>query len=235
MTTEALRTSPISRVESFANSLPDQEENQLISAFLENPIIAAKIEQTPDYFRKATSPQDKLIILGDIAGWAFEWLSFTHLQQHTKHTLFSPQNVSDLFQKLYPTRELKDFFFQGKLLNNITIPDMIEVRDAERTLQITRVIEARAGKLDNGFFTLGSLYRNFHLGIKSWKQLAGQAMHEIKPDLKAKPAFLSPNCKVIFAVTSSFHSPQSKYQLERTPISSATLHRLVRTIASGSI
>lgn len=230
------RENPTSQIESFANSLTDQGEKDLILAFLQNPIITAKIAQTPDYIQSAKTLQEEKQIAGEIAGWAFEWLSFTYLNQHTKHTLFSPQDMSSLYQKLYPAREYNDFFFQGKLPVNIRVPDMMEIRNAKNTLQIMKIIEAKAGRLSkNGIIQVSNLYGNLRLETESWRSSLGQAMHEVKSDLEEKPVVFSPNCKIILAVPSNSNFFQPKCTLTNIPISSDTLRGLEQAITSGSI
>lgn len=231
---ETLGKNSINQIESLANSLPNQEEGGLILAFLQNPIIASKIEQTPSYVKSAKTQQERDKISGEIAGWAFKWLSFTYLLGKTKHTLLSPQNILNLYQILFPDKKLTDFFFQGRVPVNTRVPDMLEVRNAGKTLQIIRIIEAKAGGLDDRPFTAGNLYGNLQLKGLARKEVVGEAMHDVMPGLEAKPAYISPHCKVTLAVPGN-PSFESTSKSEIIPISSATLFLLERTITSGSI
>lgn len=236
MAIETLGRNPTNQIESLANSLPDKAERDLIFAFLQNPIIAGKIEQTPNYVKSAKTQQERDKISGQIAGWAFEWLSFIYLLGKTKHILLSPQDIPNLYQKLYPDREFKDFFFEGKLPINTRVPDMMVVRNAGKTLQITSVIEAKAGKGNkNEIIGINNLYGNLRLVEKEGAHLLGQYMHEIKPDLEAKPVVFFPKCRFILTVPSNSNFSQPKYLLEKIPISSTTLRRLEQAITSGSI
>lgn len=236
MAIETLRVNPTNQIESLANSLSDPEEKQLILDFLCNPTVASKIEEIPDYLRKATN-REQSVILGEISGWAFEWLAFTSLNQHAKHAFLSQQDISELYQKLFPGKKFNDFFFQGKQPVNTRMPDMIEIRNADKTLQITRIIKAstRHSLDERSFLTPDDLSANFQIKHIDRQRLVGRIIHDIRPDLEEKPVVLAQKCNLTIAVPSNFGSLQSKYHLEIIPFSLTVLNRLVNTITSSSI
>lgn len=238
-------------VERFLEALRAGSEKDLILQFLTDPNFSpqrAKIRYAVNKLTHANTKEEAKAIEHLIAGFVFERIALLYLnnlisQENSKESsrrkiLLLPEDIEEINKKIYGSSGMESIHGLQTVFRGKTMPDAIEIRDAAKSLELSRVFDAKAGDISPNLIKKARLYRkgvvqtNLLLDEDGGGILLGNIISQIRSDIQNKPVN-AVNCRLVFLSPIGSNLYQGGYSTIEVPITRRSIAELTDICARG--
>ena len=219
----------------FLERIPEPAK-VLIEQFFESKYATWLFAQIKDF--QPADDKEKKNFMQELAGQIFEQLGYLHLTQVFRDPdtfVLSPQEVLELYKRIYPNRKVSKIRENGlnSGIEGTTIPDGLIIKNTGSSLAIEEVIDYKlwsrsipkpeAFNRQLGNYRYPQFVRDFWLGESRINPLIyGQIIHGLRSEVPIKSLSVNPGYKVIYGLpeNSSVKFPADDIETRYIPIDS---------------
>lgn len=240
-----------STVERFLETLAPGCEKDLILQFLTDPDLApqrTKIRYAINKLTNSNTKEEAKAIEHSIAGFIFERIALIHLnnlinQENSKRCsgrkiLLLPEDIAEINKRIYGPGAMESVHGLYSVVQGITIPDAIEIRDAARSLELVRVVEATASDISASLISQARLYKrgivqtNLLLDEEGGGIMLGNIISQIRRDVQNKPVSAL-KCGLVLLSPIGSNLSQGGHPTIEIPITKRSIAELTDLCAMG--
>lgn len=238
-------------VERFLETILDGSEKDLILQFLTDPNLVtqrAKIRYAINKLTEANTKEEAKAIEHFIAGFIFERIALIYLnnlinQENSKESsrrkiLLLPEDLEEISKRIYGSSAMESIHGLYTVMQGKTMPDAIEIRDAAKSLELVRIVEATAGDINMALIVQARLYKkgvvqtNLLLDEEGGGIRLGNLISQIRPDIQNKPVNTA-QCRLVFLSPIGSNLYQGGYSRIEVPITRRSIAELTSLCVRG--